>query len=389
MTRIKLLSDVSTQLLATELKREFEVVEAPGAGGYVKELLEPSISGCDFTVLALYGESAVEPPPGTIVVSAPSGAKFRDERMMQLAFSPWSLAGLKYLAARIRGAVAVKKVLALDYDNTLWRGIAGEDGADAVVPETGLQSLAKELEAGGVLLVGLSRNNAGDVAPVWRRPDMVLKEDDFILQYVDWEEKSRNLERAAAKLNLGTESFVFVDDRAVERAKMLDAHPEVAVFSPDGLSAIRGAFRADGASRTASYRAQFSRYGEYLETLGIETEIHDIREDEFARVAELSQRANQFNFTTRRWTAEEVRKIAATPGTVFKTLRSRDRHGDLGLVGYAVASGGRITDFVLSCRAMNRGHERELFEAMGALPMDFVATPRNAPAQKFFEEISQ
>ena len=380
MTRIKLLSDVSTQLLATELKLEFEVVEAPGAGGYVKELLEPSISGCDFTVLALYGESAVEPPPGTIVVKTPPDAKFRDERMMQLAFSPWSLAGLKYLAARIRGAVAVKKVLALDYDNTLWRGIAGEDGADAVVPETLLQSLAKELEAGGVLLVGLSRNNAGDVAPVWRRPDMVLKEDDFILQYVDWEEKSRNLERAAAKLNLGTESFVFVDDRAVERAKMLDAHPEVAVFSPDGLSAIRGAFRADGASRTASYRAQFSRYGEYLETLGIETEIHDIREDEFARVAELSQRANQFNFTTRRWTAEEVRKIAATPGTVFKTLRSRDRHGDLGLVGYAVASGGRITDFVLSCRAMNRGHERELFEAMGALPMDFVATPRNTSA---------
>ncbi len=388
MTRLKLLSDVSTQLLATELRREFEVVEAPGVGGYVKELLEPSIAGCDFTVLALYGESEIEPPPGTIVVKTPPGAEYRDGRMMHLAFSPWSLAGLRYLAARIRGAVSVKKVLALDYDNTLWRGIVGEDGANGVVPETGLQSLAKELEEGGVLLVGLSRNNPADVAPVWKRQNMVLKEEDFILQYVDWEEKSGNLELAAAKLNLGLESFVFVDDRAVERAKMSAAHPEVAVFSPDEPDAIRGAFRADGVSRTASYRAQFARYGEYLETLGIETEIHDIRADEYGRVAELSQRANQFNFTTRRWTVEDVMKIAADPDTVFKTLRTRDRHGDLGLVGFAVASGGRITDFVLSCRAMNRGHERELFEAMGALPLDFVPTPRNAPARRFFEEVS-
>lgn len=388
MTSLKLISDVSTQLLATELRREFEVVEPSGAGGYVKELLEPSDPKCDFTVLVLDGEPEVAIPPRVITVKAPSGDGWRDERMAKLAFSPWSLKALRYLAAKIRGAVSAKKVLALDCDNTLWRGIAAEDGCDKVEPCLELQRLALKLKSEGALLIAVSRNNEDDLAGVWARGDMEIKADDFILKYVNWDEKSRNLELAAAKLDLGLESFVFVDDRATERAKVESAHPEVAVFTPDELEAIGRSFTPGGCDRTGLYRAQFARYGEYLETLGIVTDIHDIRPDEYARVAELSQRANQFNLTTRRRTVDEVARLAADPGTVFKTLHTRDRHGDLGLVAYAVAKEGRICDFVLSCRAMHRNHERELWEAMGRLPLEFRDTGRNAPARKFFEEVA-
>ena len=278
----------------------------------------------------------------------------------------------------------IKKVLCLDYDGVLWQGVIGEDGIAGIVPNVELQRKAKELKAKGMLLVGLSKNNAEDVAAVWSDERMILKAEDFVLQYVNWEPKAENIAAAAKKLNLGLESFVFVDDRAIERERMTAAHPEVEVrenldgFEPEGLIAR---------DTTALYLQNFRRLETTRPDLKIESEIHDVREDELKRVSELSRKSNQFNLTTRRHFVEDLKAMLAR-GVKIKVLYSRDIYGDLGLVAFAAAENGRITDLVLSCRAMDRGHEDELYRAMGSLPVDLVKTAKNGPAQKWHTALS-
>ena len=144
--------------------------------------------------------------------------------MWTLAKSPWSLAGMERLAAEIAALAAAlsspaKKVLALDFDNTLWRGVAGEDG-EAILPRREFQLGVKSLRSRGVVLVGLTKNNPADVERVWERDDMLLKRDDFAAVFDGWGEKSVNIADAARTLNLSLDSFVFVDDDPVERGAM-------------------------------------------------------------------------------------------------------------------------------------------------------------------------
>jgi FkbH-like protein len=391
MIRLKLLSDVTTALLARMLKGEFEVVETEGFGAYAEEILAPKLPKCDYTILVLKGEARIPIPEDIQIVRVPDGPEYRDEKSEALSGSPWSLKGLEFIVDEIRRAVVPKKVLALDFDNTLWRGIVGEVGVDGIEPNLPLQELALELKAKGVLLVGVSKNNPDDVAGVWQREDMKLKADDLVAARVNWEPKSRNLEAIADELRLGLDSFVFADDRPIERERMREAHPEVTVLDPVDQDSIRRAFvchLADGApDRTEDYRLQAKRLGEYRASLEIKTDIHPVRPDEYARVAELSRRANQFNLTTRRWGEADVKAKAETSGVDFKVIYSSDKYGDLGLVGYGVAEAGRITDFVISCRAMGRRHEYELYAALGSLPLDFAKTDRNAPAERFVKEV--
>ena len=391
MIKLKLLSDATTALLARMLKDEFDVTEAEGFGAYAQELLEPKLPECDYTVLVLKDEPRIPVPVTVPIVRAPDEAKYWDEKSEALSGSPWSLEGLEFLVDEIRRALTPKKVLALDFDNTLWRGIVGEVGADNVSPNLPLQELALELKAQGVLLVGISKNNPEDVAGVWHRADMRLKAEDFVAVRVNWEAQSVNAEDLAEALNLGLESFVFADDRAIERERMKMAHPEMTVLDPGDLEAIRRAFachlKPGAQDRTQDYRMQFKRYGEYLESLEIVSDLHLVRPDEYARVAELSQRANQFNLTTRRWSEGDVKELAERPGVDFQVLYTRDKYGDLGLVGYGVAEKGRISDLVLSCRAMGRRHEYELYTALGKLPLDFRATAKNVPAGRFVKEV--
>ena len=391
MIKLKLLSDVTSALLARMLKDEFDVVEAEGFGAYAEELLASKLPECDYTVLVLKDEARIPVPETVQIVRAPDEARYWDAKSEALSGSPWSLEGLEYLCDEIRRAVIPKKVLALDFDNTLWSGIVGEVGVEGVVPNRPLQELALELKSKGVLLAGVSKNNPEDVAGVWTRDDMRLKADDFVATRVNWEPKSRNLAEIAATLNLGLDSFVFADDRAIERARMREAHPEVTVLDPAELDSIKRAFVChlgqDAKDRTADYQVQAKRLGEYRESLEIIMDIHQIRPDEYARVAELSKRANQFNLTTRRWSEMDVKEKAEKPGVKFKVLYSSDKYGDLGLVGYGVAENGRITDFVISCRAMGRHHEYELHASLGKLPLDFVPTAKNAPAARFVKEV--
>lgn len=307
---------------------------------------------------------------------------------------------------RIVNSAPVKKVIAVDLDNTLWKGVVGED--DAIVPDVGFQTRLKALKDRGILLVALSKNNAADVE--WFFGDepakgCVLCGRDFVARRIDWESKAENLVRIAAELNLGTDSFVFVDDNPAERLEMKARLPEVEVAEfPPKVEAYfpERELTAEDRVRTEEYRAEAERRQlaakcapeDYLRELQIRTDIHLLREDEVARVAQLSQKANQFNVCTNRYTEDELRQIAADGGNLIVTAHAGDRFGDQGLVAYVIGSGGEIIDWVMSCRVMNRDIEYKVeafFEeelrarGMAELRATWRRTGRNLPVEGLFE----
>lgn len=309
-----------------------------------------------------------------------------------------------------------KKVVAVDLDGTLWDGVVGEDGVDAIRPRTDFQRQLKELKRRGVLLVALSKNNPEDIGFLFpvanavspRAPEgMVLAETDFAAWRIDWNDKAANLSSVAAELNLGAEAFVFVDDNPAERLTMGRALPDVTVARfPPNLAAYFPdcTVTEEDRVKTEQYRAEAQRRqflgstttdGESLfELLGIRLDIHPMRADEAPRVAQLSQKANQFNVCTNRYTEDVVRRLAAE-GLVV-TVRAADRFGEQGLVSFVVVRGEEIVDWVMSCRVMGRGIEErvarvveKLARARGVRRLDATwrRSGRNAPAADLFDRL--
>lgn len=302
----------------------------------------------------------------------------------------------------------VKKVVAVDLDDTLWQGVVGEDGVGAIVPNTRFQRELKDLAARGVLLVALSKNNAADVD--WFFGDEpaeghILCGRDFVARRIDWSPKPENLAALAKELNLGVDSFVFVDDNPVERLEMASRLPEVAVAEfPPRLAAYfpERELTEEDRHRTEEYRAEAARRAfavgrstdDFLRELGIRTDVHVIRDEEVPRVAQLSQKANQFNVCTNRYTEDDLRRLSADSSALVVVVRARDRFGDQGLVGYVIVIGSEVTDFVMSCRAMNRRIEFELEakaetllreRGVKVLTAQWKRSEKNAPVTDLFE----
>ena len=447
--RIALLSNVTIDALARMLPGH-EVWTAPGYGAWAEAalasedlaefnpqavflLLDRSHCSVDVDLVPV-AKAKLEArlPLATVVVvdledlsAGTSG--FYDERMWQLASQPWGLSGLKAIAGEIGRLIGLmrsgaRKVLAVDFDGVLWDGLIGEDGVDGITPRTGLQKWLLGLKARGVVLVGLSKNNASDVEPVWKDDRMVLSKDDFVAMRVDWNEKSGNLTAVAQELNLGQDAFVFLDDNPVERAEMSSRLPMVAVPQwPDEDDALPAFLRhverlyfpelrvtGEDRAKTAQYQAEAARRAlakdvtidDYLASLAIWVDVHPVRDEEVPRVAQLSQKTNQFNVSTNRYTMEEVAKLASDPSCIVLAVRSGDRFGDLGLIAFvAVRLHGEkaaVLDFVMSCRAMNRRIEFSIEEdlerrlaSMGVREVEAVwkRTQKNAPVERLFEEL--
>ena len=350
---------------------------------------------------------------------------FHDERMWRLAAMPWSLKGLRAIAAEIERLLVMargggKKVLAVDFDNTLWRGVVGEDGVDGIEPRTDFQRFLKQLKERGVLLVGLSKNDPADVAGVWGRAGMALEAADFAAMRVDWSPKAGNLLQCAQELNLGSDAFVFVDDNPAERSRMRAALPEVAVPQFPASEAEFGAFARllerfyfprlgltpEDRRRTAQYRAEAGRrrlaadrtLDDYLKELGIWTDVRLSRPEEFNRIAQLAQKTNQFNVSANRYTPGEVEAIAKAPDHLLFSASAGDKFGELGLIAFVhvklAGAKAEIVDWVMSCRAMNRRIEfavESFVEAELAargvreLAAVYRPTPKNAPVARLFD----
>lgn len=418
--RIALLSNVTVEVLAGMLKKEHSVWLPPGFGGWMETALNPGEDLVAFNPEAIYLllDSHFCEVHGDIVVardalsarfsntaicvfdvarfSADWGSAFYDEKMWKLGKMPWSMKGLREL----KKIFSLKKVLAVDLDNTVWDGVAGEDGPTGVRIRKDFQRELLELKNRGVLLTVLSKNNPEDVN--W----FFEKDDPFVAKGINWESKADNLIRIAKELNLGCDSFVFVDDNPAERAEMRARCPDVFVADfPPQLEAFfpKRELTAEDLKKTEQYQAEARRkqfaaglsVEDYLKGLEIRTEIHPITQDEIPRVAQLSQKTNQFNVCTNRYSEDDIARFAQDSQHVLLTLHAGDRFGDQGLVAFVHASGDEIMDWVMSCRVMNRRIEFTMQQALEkvllargvkVLRATWKRTLKNAPVKDLFEK---
>ncbi|HSY34677.1 MAG TPA: HAD-IIIC family phosphatase [Acidobacteriaceae bacterium] len=291
-----------------------------------------------------------------------------------------------------------RKVLVLDLDNTLWGGVIGDDGVDKIqigretpVAEayTAFQEYCLSLQRRGVLLAVCSKNNEDVAKSGFEHPSSVLKLEHISCFKANWEPKHENILAIAKELNLGTDSFVFVDDNPAERALVAAqiagiAVPEVGAevsryaaileagryFEPVSMSKedlSRTALYEANAAR-ASSEAQFANYGEYLDSLEMQAEIAEFKPVYLERITQLTNKTNQFNLTTRRYTQADIEAIAADPNYIGIYGRLLDRFGDNGLV--SIVLGRREGDeleldlWLMSCRVLKRDMEQAMLDVL-------------------------
>ncbi|HVQ95805.1 MAG TPA: HAD-IIIC family phosphatase [Mycobacteriales bacterium] len=303
-----------------------------------------------------------------------------------------------HLARNVAGKA--KKVLVLDLDGTTWGGILGEDGAAGIevsdsyrgTAHRNFQRVAKQLGAQGVLLAVVSKNELEPVREVLRdHPDMTLREDDLVRVVANWRPKHDNLTELAGALNLGVDSFVFVDDSPYECGLVRHALPGVAVVEVDGEPALHvpklladgwfdtRALTAEDRTRVAKYRDElvrkdfldsFDSIADYLRELRVSVRLAAVTEPaaDAARVAQLTLRTNQFNLTTERLQPPQLHGLLADPAATVLAVHARDRFGDNGLVGAAIlrrdGAALHIDNFLLSCRVFARGIELACLSAV-------------------------
>jgi FkbH-like protein len=347
------------------------------------------------------------------------------DRLGHVPYTPRFFAGLGWELARLIYGLKCPpaKAIVLDGDNTLWNGIVGEDGVSGIqIPErfSRLQRFMLEKKREGMILCLASKNVEADVLEVFRRrQDMVLREGDIVAMRVNWQPKSENIRAMAEKLNLGLDSFVFVDDNPLECAEVESACPDVLVLQvrtdEDPTTLMRNVWPLDVLSvteedrrRSEMYRENLARerfvktsgsLADFLAGLELTVTCHAPAQEQLARVAQLTQRTNQFNFTTRRRTETEVEQLARQ-GKECLVVEVRDRFGDYGLVGVVVfqAESDRLVvdTFLLSCRVLGRGVEHAMVREIGnrakalglsQIEMSFLPTKKNLPARQFLDSL--
>ena len=322
---------------------------------------------------------------------------------------------------------APAKVIVLDCDNTLWKGVVGEDGPMGIevdAPSVALQKFMVKQNEAGKLICLCSKNNAADVDEVFeKRSDMILSKDHIVRATVNWLPKSQNIQALARELNLGLDSFVFIDDSPVECAEVQARCPEVLtlrlpgnrdeipaflehVWAFDQLEvtqedAQRAALYADNLERE-KFRERASSLGAFIKSLDLTATIGAPSPESLPRAAQLTQRTNQFNFTTIRRSHAELSAVCASGELRCLVTHVKDRFGDYGLVGlqlYGVSPDAITLDtMLLSCRVLGRGVEHQMLSYLGGIAQDesvaevhvfYEPSAKNAPALRFLEAVGE
>jgi FkbH-like protein len=327
-----------------------------------------------------------------------------------------------------------KKCLVLDLDDTLWGGAVGDVGPQGIVLGPGsapgeahaaLQRYAAALRARGVILAVCSKNDESVAAEtVASHPEMSLRPADFAAFVANWNDKSDNLRGIAAQLGIGLDSLVFVDDNPVERARVREVLPEVAV--PELPADVAGyvrclaaagyfeavSFTADDQRRAQQYRANAERDSlrvaapsmeEFLRDLDMKVEYGPFAEVDLARVTQLINKTNQFNLTNRRHSSEQVAQLRVSPRALALQFRLADRFGDNGLVSVMIflpspSEEGtlELDTWVMSCRVFGRRLEHEAMNiaveearqrGVRTLIAEFVPSARNAQFRGLYAEL--
>jgi len=368
------------------------------------------------------------------LVSRYGRLQWRDEYKWSSVRLPVAAAHLKHLAEEwlrylIPLAGKMAKVLVVDLDNTLWGGVVGEEGFDGIQIGTqypaiayhDVQRVLLDFYRRGILLAICSKNNSDEAIEVLaKHPGLLLRPENFAAMRINWNDKAQNLREIAAELNVGIDALAYLDDNPLEREQVREMLPEVTVIElPRNPANFAQAVRdcpvferlhlSDEDLQRASYysnqrhrvelEGSLTSIEEFYNSLEQEVKISRIESSTIARVAQLTQKTNQFNLTTRRYTEQEIAEMIACPDLELYSLRARDRFGDIGLVGVAVIRQANeiyeIEVFLLSCRAIGRTMETAFLSYLVRRARElgtsrvqgwFLPTTKNEPAQGFYSK---
>jgi FkbH-like protein len=322
----------------------------------------------------------------------------------------------------------VCKAVAVDFDNTLWGGVIGEDGIDGIRlgPEypgsahLELQRALLDLQARGILICACSKNNAAEaMAVLEQHPAMLLRPDRFAALEINWDDKAVNLRRIAAALDIGLDAIAFLDDNPSEREWVREQVPDVHVLElPRDVVGYAEAVRSsplferlslsdEDRVRTRQYAEQRQRarvagsagsLEEFLSSLQMVATFRDLDRQTLPRVSQLTLKTNQFNLTTRRYPEAELAGLGNDPAITVRSLQLEDRFGDNGIVGVLITRARQdaweIDTLLLSCRVIGRTAETAMLadaagraRAAGARWLEgwCIPTAKNVPARDCYE----
>jgi len=357
----------------------------------------------------------------------------------------WYLGGIKYsmkaeklLEQQINRCIASakgirKKCLVLDLDNTLWGGVVGEGGLEGIelsdykegARYKDFQRRLKEIKDLGIILAIASKNNFNDAIKVIREhKHMVLREEDFVALKINWDLKSQNIRNLSQELNIGLDSMVFIDDNPIERESVKRELPEVTVpdFPQDTSELVDFAIELyndyfytlnttdEDTVKTEKYRQNMKRrdaqkssasYEDFLLSLETKIEIRRLSAENVQRAAQLTQKTNQFNLTTKRYSEQELLAMIGERGFEGFVAYVSDRFGDNGMVSVVITkhktdSEVELDTFLLSCRVMGRfiedqiiGFIEDLHKKSGykKLITYYKPTEKNVPVKDLFERL--
>ena len=322
-----------------------------------------------------------------------------------------------------------KKLIILDLDNTLWGGVVGDLGWEHIVlgghdpngeAYVDFQAALKSLTNRGILLGIVSKNEESTaLEAIKNHPEMILKLEDFAAWKINWQDKAQNIIDLVSDLNLGLQSAVFIDDNQVEQARVRETLSEVLVpeWPADSLlykSSLLGlrcfdtpSISKEDIERTKMYaneqqrnelRKSLSSVDDWLISLGIKIKIEELSESNLQRAAQLLNKTNQLNLTTRRMTEKELFEWANADDNKLWTFRVSDKFGDSGLTGIISMevknNDCRIVDFILSCRVIGRKVEETMIytavwyaKSLGLRTINaaYIPTPKNKPCLDFWK----
>jgi FkbH-like protein len=321
-----------------------------------------------------------------------------------------------------------KKCIVLDLDNILWGGVIGEEGVEGIKlgptpegrPFMEFQQYLLSLFNRGIILAINSKNNYEDAIEVFKEhPHMILKENNFAAMQINWNDKISNMKAIIEELNIGGDSLVFVDDDHTNREMIRKSFPEIKVVEMPLDSSLylktlmelndfntlqitdedkkRGNMYVQQRNRTESQK-NFTDLGGFLRNLNMTVTIEKSNKFNIPRIAQLSQKTNQFNMTTKRYLEEDIKNFSRDKKFLVFSVKVEDKFGDNGISGAAIVKKGKetwaIDTFLLSCRIIGRKVEETLLayiareaKKSGAnmLIAEFIPTKKNSVAKDFYK----
>lgn len=359
---------------------------------------------------------------------------FYNKKLWYISKCPYSVLGLNVIYDELINYINSfnnrKKCLVIDLDNTIWGGVLGEDGVfgisinhnDVGARYIDLQKRIKELKELGVLLAIASKNDINDVINVFEKnTEMILKKDDFVVFECNWNDKCQSLRNISEKLNIGLDSLVFLDDNVVERQNVIMNLPEVNVINfPNDTSKLESviyeAFKKyflllnitnEDRKKTSNYINEIKRKNEmknytniddFIKSLDIYLDIHEITNHEINRVEQLINKTNQFNVTTKRYTRNNIIEMCESKDHIVYTVNCSDKYDDNGIIAVIILkilddTKALVDSFLMSCRVMGRKIEYSALKFIENLLFDkgfktifaqYIPTAKNIPVSEFY-----